>query len=287
MKNLSLAFATLLLIAGIASCDIVEQPYREVIDGGPPDTTKVDTTVPIQKALLIDFTGYRCGNCPRGAEEAAKLHNIYKDKLIVIAMHTGKTFAEPTGKDGFIVDFRTPAGEQLYNFLGKPGQPTGTVNFVPNGAKREISFSAWGTEVQKQLALTPKMTLKLTPQFTSDSVLTLKTDVKYLQAGAGQRLAVYLVEDSIPNAQEDYRLSTKPQIIPDYIQRHVFRGAIGGGDAFGEAIAATASGATLSKTITFDFKGKGFNVAHCSVVVLVIDDVSKTTLQVEEAHILK
>ena len=284
MKDLTLAFVALLLIVGISCCDVIEPPYRE---GSGPDTTKVDTTVPIQKALLIDYTGYRCGNCPKGAEAAATLHNIYKEKLVIIAMHTGRTFAEPTGKDGFIVDFRTPAGEQLYNFLGKPGQPTGTVNFVAVNGKRDISYSAWGTEVQKQLAVAPKMTMKLTPQFSSDSVMTLKTDVKYLVAGAGQRLAVYLVEDSIPNAQEDYRLSTKPQIIPDYIQRHVFRGAIGGGDAFGEVIASTAAGETFSKTITYDFKGKGFKVSHCSVVVLVIDDVSKNTLQVEEAHILK
>ncbi|MFN8360173.1 MAG: Omp28-related outer membrane protein [Candidatus Kapaibacterium sp.] len=282
MKSLSLALLALLFTAAFSCCDIVTAPYRE---GVKVDTTQTDK--PVQKVLLIDYTGYRCGNCPKGAEMAASLHETYGDKLIIVAMHTGRTFAEPDGTPEFTVDFRTPAGEQLYNDLGKPGQPTGTVNYVAVSGKRDIAYTGWGTEVQKQLAITPQMSIKLTPQFSTDSVLTLKADVKYITAGQGQRIVAYLVEDSIINAQEDYRLKTKPQIIPNYVQRHVFRGTIGGSDAFGEAIAATASGSTVSKTYTFDFKGSGFNARHCSVIVSINDAATKNTLQAEEVHIIK
>jgi hypothetical protein len=278
MKAIITSSLLIFFCLSAGGCDIIEDP------GVKPPPPPIDSS--IRNVLLIKYTGDRCGLCPAGNDEADKVHNFFGNKLVIVSMHTGKTFAEPGDTPEFAYDFRTPAGEELYNFLGKPGQPTGTVNFVQFGGKREVTPAGWSSAIQTELALKPQMHISVTPTISVDSILTVTADVKYVQAGKNQRLAVYLIEDSIIYAQIDYRRSADP-VIPNYLHRHVFRGAIGGGGAFGEALPPAQAGDTISKNYTFDFRGTGLNLRHCSVVVSVNDSDTKNTLQVEEVPILK
>ncbi|MBK9248628.1 MAG: Omp28-related outer membrane protein [Ignavibacteria bacterium] len=259
-------------------CDIIEDPGFK----SPPPP--IDSGV--RKVLLIKYTGDRCGLCPAGNDEADKVQKFYGSRLVIVSMHTGRTFAAPGDTPEFAYDFRTPTGEELYNFLEKPGQPTGTVNFLKDGSKREITPTGWSTAIALQLALKPPLSIKITPQLSSDSILSLQADVRYFQTGSNHRLAVYLVEDSIVYAQIDYRKNPNP-VIPNYLHRHVFRGAIGGGGAFGYVLPTAQSGETVLKNYMFDFRGTGFNLRHCSVIVAVSDGDTKNTLQVEEVRVLK
>ena len=56
-----------------------------------------------KKILLEDYTGHKCGNCPRAAEKAEELKEIYGDQLIPIAIHAG-FFASDFGGN-FTTDF--------------------------------------------------------------------------------------------------------------------------------------------------------------------------------------
>ena len=278
MKSIITSSLLIFFCMSAGGCDIIDNPID--IQPPPPNDSSV------RNVLLIKYTGDRCGLCPPGNEEADKLLSYYGDRLVVVSMHTGKTFAEPGDTPEFAYDFRTPAGEEMYNFLGKPPQPAGTVNFIKEGSKREISPSGWGAAIATQLALKPLIKITLTPQLSPDSILSLQADVRSIESGSNYRLSVYLVEDSIMYAQKDYRRSADP-IILNYLHRHVFRGAIGRGGAFGEALPPTQAGDTISKNYTFDFRGTGYILRHCSVVVAVYDDDTKNTLQVEETGILK
>lgn len=278
MKAIITSSLLIFFCLSAGGCDIIEDP------GVKPPPPPIDSS--IRNVLLIKYTGDRCGLCPPGNEEADKVHSYYGDRLVVVSMHTGKNFAEPGNTPEFAYDFRTPAGEELYNFLGKPPQPTGTVNFITDGGKREISPTGWSAAIATQLALKPSMNISITPQLSPDSILSLQADVRYIQSGSNHRLAVYLIEDSIIYAQKDYRRSADP-VIPNYLHRHVFRGAISGGGAFGETLPPAQAGDTISKNYTFDFRGTGFNLRHCSVVVSVNNSDTKNTLQVEETPILK
>lgn len=290
MKFFLFPIAVLATLVFGSCCDTILDPYKE---GVIPTTD--------QKVLLIDYTGNQCGNCPKGAKEAALLHERYGDKLIIVAMHTGSRFARPDPTTVFKEDFRTAAGEGIFEFLGKPGQPTGTVNFVKVGDNYTMGYTAWASAISKELRKTPTMSIAITPEFSEDSILTVKADVKYKKASTGNhRLAVYLVEDSIIYPQVDYDLLPADDVIPDYLHRHVLRGAIIGGvfvdrytgvinkaAGFGEALPTTVANATTSKTYTIPLKGTKWNVKNCSVIVQVNDKTTNNTLQVEEAHILK
>ncbi len=278
-----LAFTTIML--GCCS-DTILDPYKDSV---------VITTD--QKVLLIDYTGNRCGNCPRAADEAARLHELFGDKLVIVAMHTGSTFARPDPAKGFTEDFRTAAGEGLYTFVGTPGQPAGSVNLVKVTGSYTMLYPNWASAISKELKKTPTMSIAITPQLSNDSVLTVKSVVTYKKASTGNhRLAVYLVEDSVVYAQIDYRLT--PEKIDNYTHRHVMRGAIIGGvftdkytgvinesAAFGEALPATVANASTSKTYSIPLSGKKWNLKHCSVVVQVLDNTTKSTLQVADTHI--
>jgi len=62
MKNiLFIAFAFSIVIT---SCDVLEGPFDEQVNNN------IDTTKPLRKILLEDYTGHTCGNCPCAAEEA-------------------------------------------------------------------------------------------------------------------------------------------------------------------------------------------------------------------------
>jgi hypothetical protein len=266
-------------------------PYKEGITLPPTD----------QKVLLIDYTGYRCGNCPKGADEAARLHDLYGDKLVVVAMHVGSQFARPDPAKQFIDDFRTNTGEALYDFIGRPGQPAGSVNLIKDGIGYSVNVEQWAAAISKQLRNNPTMNIAITPLFSSDSILTVKAEVKYKKASTGNhRIAIYLIEDSVVYRQIDYRLLPNDDIIPDYVHRHVMRGAISGGKldgkfagtsnisgAFGELLPATVANATTSKTYSISLKGMPWNLKHCSVIVQVNDKTTNATLQVEEAKIIK
>ena len=73
---------TLLLVSIVAlmfqGCDKIDAPYLEkpVIN----DTT--DTNTYVQKVLIEDFTGHRCGNCPRAHEALKALEDLYGSKIV-------------------------------------------------------------------------------------------------------------------------------------------------------------------------------------------------------------
>ena len=73
MRNTVLALALLL-----AGCQVIPEDQQLL---------PLPNAQPVSNALLIEFTGFLCVNCPTAAEEARHLHEAYPDNLVVVAMH--------------------------------------------------------------------------------------------------------------------------------------------------------------------------------------------------------
>lgn len=280
--NITAAIGIIILLAG---CDVIEPSERKQGNG-----VAIDSGI-IKKVLVEDFTGFRCGNCPRAAEVALQLHDVFKDNVIVIAVHAGSQFAKPDPArfPKYLYDFTSPVGDETFPvFIAGAGQPNGTINRKRYNGTFPVNHDAWAAKVQTELQTKPGMSILLAPTYdTTSKLLTVKATVKYLSEGtSNHNIAMYLTEDSIVYYQKDYRKT--PEDIPNYLHRHVLRGAVGEYGAYGKQLStsAIAAGTTLEETFTLSFAGKDWKPEHCAVVGFVNDGTTKEVLQVEEAAVL-
>ena len=118
MKNRVLITGLVSLTLLLFGCDYVDAPYTVAGPNGctvtQPDFTP--RAAPVRKVLVEEFTGHRCGNCPRGAETITNLQNTNGEQVIGIAHHTYNLpqFTEPLANDTianpelhYLYDFRT------------------------------------------------------------------------------------------------------------------------------------------------------------------------------------
>lgn len=270
-----------MVMALLSSCDEIAPPYKQ--SGG------VVVVTGTQKVLIEDFTGFRCGNCPAAAKIATDLYDAYKGKVIVLAIHSGSTFASPRGKL-YATDFRTPIGEELFTtFLGLTGgQPNGMVNRSGTNGKI-IAPDGWAAQVASELEKEAKATIDLTPKYDSvTQLLTVDVQVKWLTAGgANDHLAIYLSEDSIIHAQKDYRRPSQGLSEDDsnYVHMHVLRGAVGEFGTWGEQVASKSAGSSVTKRYTLSFAGMPWKPKNCSVVGILHDKQEGSVIQVNDAKV--
>ena len=174
----------ILIVLVLASCEVIPES-EQLIPVQIPDTSA-------HRHVLLEFTGFRCVNCPAAAETAANLQRLYGDKLIVIALHPA---SNPFTQG--LYDYTCPEADSIYQFLGGTSTtsfPTGSIDMRRFDDSYFISPADWAT--------------KLTTITNNQSPITFTTDTSY-----------WLVEDSIcgPQAMSDGTVNTA------YYHRHVLR----------------------------------------------------------------
>ncbi|MFN0203206.1 MAG: Omp28 family outer membrane lipoprotein [Bacteroidia bacterium] len=273
-------FLSVLCLVCFSACDIIEAPFTE------NNTSQVSE----KKVLLEEFTGFHCPNCPDGAKKIEELSGKYGKNLIVISIHAGD-FARPypASANKFTTDFRTTAGNTLNATFSSGAYPSAVINRVT--PKTEV-LDKWSTIVDTLLKSPKEVKLTMTSNY-ADSIAEIKVDVEYLKAIAAnkERLAIYMTEDSIVDWQLDLT-QTYPNYpngeLPNYVHRHVLRGDIADG-AWGRYLDENAAtlpvGATYSKTYSYSFKGKKYNIAHCHAIAFVYDENTKRIREAQEIHI--
>jgi len=181
----------------------------------------------VKKAFLEIYTGFTCGNCPTASDLAEQLDSTYSGKMVIMEIHSGH-YADPNAVHTY--DFRTPVGNDLNTFFGadKIGNPNGTVNRVAFNGNVVMYKNNWEGAIQNVIAQKPIMTIAVTPYFnikTNDIDVTV--NITYLLDGSSSHyLSVYLVEDSIVQYQEDFRMT--PIDIPNYVHNNVLRASFNG-----------------------------------------------------------
>lgn len=300
MKKYSSFFGSLLIIAlFIVSCDYVNNaiPPSTAASGttggaGVDLTDSIISSNPSQrKAMVEDYTGHKCGNCPAAAQQLTSIEGTYPDKIVPIAVHAGY-FAKVAGT--YTTNFQTADGDAYDLAFGNSaaGNPNGLINRIGYGTASFIKqWSSWSTEAANIIAIPAKFQIKIKYKYNTGSLLmNTSITVKSLANNTGTyKLVVVLTEDSIIAEQLDYSLPVGSQFITNYRFNHVLRGAIN--SAWGDAIFTTGASLNASETKTMNaFQiNSNFKPSKCHVVAYIYDAdaASPTYYEVLQAEELK
>lgn len=268
-----LIFLTIIL----SSCDKVEEPFFE--EGA--------TLWNGRKVLIYDFTGHKCGNCPRAHKLLETLKSRYAGNVVSIAIHSTFFAVPDSNSDGeFSYDFRTDIGDELGGrgistdcYYGELTLPIGLVN---NLSRNNLSpDSRWAEEVEKYIGTYPEFDIRIYNSYCElDKNITTDIHVETLIRNYRNiYINAFVIEDGIVQWQADY--SQTPSNVENYIHNNVLRdGFIG---TFGEALSNSNEyyvGKTINQTYSLEINNE-WDKSNCSVVVFVYDFDTKEVMQVE------
>lgn len=224
--SLSRIIVCVALCLGIAACEVIHPNDQLIFESEtiipPKDTTATDPTVPsnIRTALLIDFSGWRCVNCPDAAEQAHELLSIYGQQLVVLEAHPAANKLTASQKPDY--NYTCPAADSLYKTMGGNNTtplPIGSVNMkAKEGGTFLMNVGEWAGAVQSAVKQyhSADIHLRIGEQ---DSIIC--NIYNWSDQTLACNLYVWLTEDSIVSAQYfPDSLST------NYMRNHLLRDAI-------------------------------------------------------------
>lgn len=290
MKKLVLVPLLISAICFFTNCDYVNNAVQPSSNGNGGGNN--NSNVIYKKALVEDYTGHKCGNCPAAANELKNLESSFAGKIVPVAVHAG--FYAYTNAT-YTTNFQTPTGNDYDTQFGNSaaGNPNGLINRVGYGSASFIKqWSGWNSAISQEIAIPAKFQMKIKNNFnsTANSVTTDIT-VKALTNLTGQyKLVVLLTEDSIIAEQLDYSKPSGQQFIPNYEFNHVLRGAIN--STWGDAIFSASINANDSvvKNYSNYILNANYKPAKCHVVAYVYDANSSSptyyeVMQAEEEKV--
>lgn len=194
------------LLSFIGACDIIDRPYEQ--DGVivvPNDNER--------RALLIEFTGINCPNCPSASEEAHRIIDKYKGQVIGLNIHAS-TLAKPNSPSQ--PNFRNTTSDEIYANTNRPSLPGGLISQFLVGDAVSNSTVNWETEVAEVIAKNADLEIKITK---TDK---LNFEIEFFnELNSELRIAAYFTEfDYI-----GYQLDGTTQI-PDYKHDYILRTSI-------------------------------------------------------------
>lgn len=248
-----------------------------------------------RKIVILDFTGHKCGNCPKGHKAINALEEKFGEAVVPIAVHCtyyGNTnpYASPHTTDtSFNYDFRCEEGIFLGGgdtdggYMDLDAVPAGLINTF-NPALINNSTNGWATDFAKYYSTYPEFSFEVSTAFADSAI---SADIKLKAEVVTSRklsLVAYVIEDGIVGWQFDYE--STPQEIGNYVHNHVLRTSLNG--VFGEDVKADnaqlSAGDVIEKSYSKAVRSD-WNVANCKVVAFVYDTDTKEILQAEVANV--
>ena len=283
MDNLKYFFALILLLSiFFHSCDVIEGTFTEEI-------IVEECAEKCKKILLEDYTGHKCGNCPRAAEKVEELKVIYGDQLIPIAIHAGYFASNVDFGENFSTDFTSIAGDEWDAFFGNSaaGNPNGMINRVGYPSSDHIlQFSQWAQKVDELLQSDAQIYVEIETEFnTSSNSVTIETTTEILESiSLPLSLNVILTESHIIAYQTDYDL--EPQEIADYEHNHVMRTSLTGSWGIDLGQSDYSNGDVISNTFSLTLN-EDWVTENMSVVAFVSNTNTYQVIQAEETYIIE
>lgn len=201
----------------------------------------VSTEPSMQSALIEEFTGIHCPNCPDGHAMATTLMNLHPRDVYTIAIHAGH-YAEPTGRQP---NFITSVGEAIHDHFKVSSYPSGTVSRQNVGAGLVIGRGQWAASCRTvSTTLSP---VNLWTKCTYDEetrLVTLEVEGYLTENMEDPRLNVFMLQNEILGPQSGGQLGN------DYPHRHMLRSRLTGDD-FGDPIEVKTKGEYFSRTLTY------------------------------------
>jgi len=277
MRRLKYLLLVTFSITLFSACEEVDQYYEEDV-----------TFNPERKVLIEDYTGHKCGNCPRATRSIYSLKEIYGENLIIVAVHAG-FFAKPNPPQApsFTYDFRNPTSTDLDNDFGISlvGNPNGMVNRRTNSdGSKVFAYTSWADEASKVLFDFSKVPASISINNSyDDASRVLETEIVSdinVDLNANYNLSVYLIEDNVEQWQKDYDMS--PSDIPDYMHREVLRASLN--NTYGDPINNLTEGDSNTNTYSITLDPE-FHAEECSIVAFIYDAATKEIIEVEQARV--
>ena len=225
--NIQISLYSLLLVLGsfLTACEVIPGGERDKIIFTPSDPNAVKRT-----SLLIEYSGWKCTNCPTAAEEAHHLKEQYGENLVVVVMHPetnpNTKYTNNKGKvDESVKRYICPEADSIYLMMGGTREtnfPTGNINMVKDDTDGYFKkWEDWATLVSQAYS-DPKPILLSNEAYCIDTnVIFVTTDITNLDTKAIEAtVQIWLTEDSIIGKQEG---ALDPK---NYVHNHLMRASI-------------------------------------------------------------
>lgn len=160
MKNYIYIVLAALCLAG---CELIpdEERYKPV-----------DSHTGTRCHVLLEFTGFRCVNCPTASELAQNLQQTYEGQLYVVALHPA---SNPFTQGKY--DYTCPAADSIYQWMGGNAStpfPAGNIDMKPFNGEWFANSNQWPTmvyEAMQETEIPNPDQLKTSYWLVEDSVL--------------------------------------------------------------------------------------------------------------------
>ena len=251
-------FYILFLVASIVffnACDIIGEDNRFL---------ELEQVEAKKNVLLVEFTDQSCVNCPRAAEEIARLKGIYGDTLVTVSMH-----ASLTGNYTLITEDGN--NYERYFETNKTGHPVAIID----GRDIETDIPSWGGLIRKQLSNESPVAIKIKSTL-NDTELSISSEITAF-AESVLKYQLWLTEDSIVN----YQKVSSSDWNYEYVHNHVFRAAVNG--TWGESLVLSAD---EEKSLNHSFTlNDNWRPEKMHIIAFVFNDNTKEVFQVTEIKI--
>lgn len=171
-----------------------------------------------KKALIEEFTGIYCGNCPDAHAIIDELLKAQPDNLVVLAYHAGH-YATPYKNED--PDYRTTVGDSLDIYFKPNGYPNGMINrTLFEGEEYMYSRGIWGSLAHSIVDQTAPVNIWLNSVYNSNTrTLTVNVEGYYTaDVDAGTNLLnVVITQNNIIGPQSGGGMGDR------YIHNHMVR----------------------------------------------------------------
>ncbi len=229
----------------------------------------VDTLPANKNAILEEFTGVKCPNCPGGHQTAQSILNNNPGRAFVVAFHPfNSNYTTPYAGEP---DFRRHFGDSLYLT-----PYCGTSRYMPSAfvnrrlwaaPERLTGASSWTGYCNTIMAEASPVNVGLSAHYDgTGKILNVTVEVWYTGSVTGSHnLMVTLAENNLVSTQSG---GTSP-----YTHKHTFREALTG--QWGDPLSNNAAAGTfITETFTFDNNTASYNMGNCEVIAYIIDNGS-------------
>lgn len=211
------------------------------------------TTEPTNRsAVLEEYTGIACGNCPDGHRIAAELLQSAPEEMFVVSIHAGAFAQAGIGNPNYIIE----KGQQLHDHFGISSYPCGMISRCDVGNNLIQNRGDWGESAKiVSRGLSPVNLAMESEWDNAKRNLTVRIKGYLVESVYEPRLTVMILQNNILGPQSGGLLGN------DYPHRHMLR-AMMNEDYLGDEIDVTDAGNYFDKeytmTIPESFNGVPF-----------------------------
>ncbi len=226
-----------------------------------------------RNAILEEFTGVTCPNCPAGHQVMAQILADNPGRAFCVAYHPfNSSYTTPYPGDP---DFRRQYPNAFYTT-----PYCGTSRFMPSAfvqrrlwapPERLTSRTVWAGYTNTILAESSPMNIGMATSYDAgSSILTVIVDIYYTEDFPGDHnLMVTLAENDL--------ISNQSGGAYPYVHKHTFREAFV--DQWGDPILTDATAGTFyTRTFAYDYSGTDYIMENCELLAFVIDNASEEVI---------